>query len=445
MKINIPLGAKKIIEILKNNGFKGYIVGGCVRDSLLDKEPKDWDITTNSPPEIIINIFKKTHKVIPTGIKHGTVTLLGEDNAPYEVTTFRKDGKYLDSRRPENVEFINDIYEDLSRRDFTVNAMAYNDEEGLIDYFSGLKDLKSNIIKCVGNPNERFNEDALRMLRAVRFASKLNFSIDKITEKAIKDNHSLIKNISIERIREEFNKIIISNPFKIQSLYEYGLLNIFLPEYELCVGVEQNNPYHIYNIHEHTLNSMIHIDEEIYLRLTMLFHDIGKPECKSTDKNGIDHFYGHAKISKNKSEEILKRMKYDNKTIEKVSILVQYHDYEIKETKSIKKLLNKIGEENLKDLLKVKIADMKSQNPIYFEDRYNKILEIREKLKEVLESNQCFRLNELALNGRDIIELGYGQGKEIGIILNKLLDKVIENPNINTREKLIELLENNYS
>ena len=439
MDIIIPSTVMDIINILENNKFEAYVVGGCVRDSILGRTPNDWDITTDALPEKVMEIFKEIGAtVVPTGIKHGTVTVI-IDNDSYEITTYRIDGEYKDSRRPEEVVFTSKLQEDLARRDFTINAMAYNPKKGLKDYFNGSDDLKNKIIKTVGNPIDRFNEDALRMLRAIRFSAQLTFDIEKDTIEAIEKLSGNIKNISIERIREEFNKIILSdNPKAIYDLYNYGLLENFMPEFKLAINTKQNNPHHIYTVGEHIIKSMENIDKELILRLTMFLHDIGKPKTITTDDNGIDHFHNHPLVSKDMAEVILKRMKYDNNTIDKVLTLVQYHDQRISTKKSIRRLLSKIGEENFKDLIKVWKADVKAQNPDLLPKKLENISNVDTKFQEILEKNQCFSLKDLAISGKDLINLGIKPGKEIGEILNKLLEEVIENPEMNDRDKLIK-------
>ena len=322
--------------------------------------------------------------------------------------------------------------------------MAYNPTEGIIDYFEGIKDLENKTIRCVGDPLKRFSEDALRMMRAVRFSAQLGFQIEDNTENAIRSLSSNIKFVSMERIKGEFDKILLSdNADRIHSLNDYGLMTNFLPEYDICEATSQNNPYHIFDVATHLICSVENIEKNLYLRLTMLLHDICKPQCKTTDELGIDHFYIHGYKSAEKAREILKRMKYDNKTIEKVYTLIKYHDYELYSNKSIKKLLNKIGEELFVDLLKVKEADIKAQSPKFYEERHIKLLEIKEKLNNILQERQCFSLKDLAINGRDLTELGLAQGKEIGKILNELLEMVMENPELNTKEELINIIKKN--
>jgi tRNA nucleotidyltransferase (CCA-adding enzyme) len=445
IKIELPKWVKYIIDTLNEFEYEAYVVGGCVRDSLLKREPKDWDITTNAKPEVVIEIFESLgFKVIPTGIKHGTVTIM-INNIGFEVTTYRIDGEYSDSRRPDKVEFTSDLKEDLSRRDFTINAMAYNDKVGLVDYFGGVEDLSNKIIRCVGNPQDRYQEDGLRMLRGLRFSAQLGFRLHSQSYYIISDLKHLVGNISLERIRDEFGKILItSNTRKAMcDLWYLGLLYRIMPELDDCAFVEQNNPYHCEDVFGHILSVVENIKSNEALRLSALFHDICKPQCKTTDEEGIDHFYNHAEESSLKAEEILKRMKYDNKTIEKVKTLVKYHDREITGSKSIRKLLNLIGEENFRDLLKVKEADIKAQNSKYYDERIEKLIEIENKVNKIIDAKECFSIKDLAINGRDLMELGIKQGKEIGNILNKSFELVLDNPNLNDKEYLLNIVKNN--
>lgn len=444
--IKVPKEPRHIISMLQENMHKAYVVGGCVRDRLLLKEPSDWDITTSAKPEETIKIFKDAgYKVIPTGLAHGTVTvMLGKEG--YEITTFRIDGEYSDGRHPDSVEFTDEVKEDLSRRDFTINSMAYNDEDGLIDYFKGYEDLNNKIVRCVGNPNKRFNEDALRMLRAIRFSAQLGFEIEDKTAEAIKTNYKLIKNVSVERIQIEINKILMSdNPNYIEKLYEYNLLDCIIPEYSLCFKCEQNNPNHIYNVGVHIQNSLIYVEKNLSLRLAILFHDIGKPLCKTTDDNGVDHFYCHAEKSFFLAEKILKRLKYDNATIEKVKILVKFHDAAIDSSKQVRKILSKIGEENFIDLLKVREADIKAQNQQYYKERHSKINLAKNIFDGIIAENNCFRLKDLAVNGRDLMYIGIKDGRLIGKTLNELLEMVIEKPELNNKKILLEIIKNNLN
>lgn len=439
MKINLPLDVEYILNTLQSHNHQAYIVGGCVRDALLNKEPKDYDITTSALPEQVMEIFENNlHYIIPTGLQHGTVTLM-LNSVPYEITTFRNDGEYTDCRRPETVLFTSNFHEDLSRRDFTINAMAYNHQEGLIDPLNGQVDLINKTIRCVGNPNNRFQEDTLRMMRAVRFANRLNFNIHAYTFNSIYKNSKLLNNISKERIATELNGILLSDHPNLTLLLSSNLLQQFLPELSNCFKVQQNNPYHVYSVGRHIFESVKHIEPTLHLRLTMLLHDIAKPLTKTTDENGIDHFYEHNRIGADMATTILKRLRYDNHTIMKVRDLVLYHDAEIHPTtKSIKRWLNKTSEETVRDLLKVKEADILAQNPIYYPDRHDKLKQIKILLDEILQEKQCFNKKDLAINGNDLIAMGFPEGKEIGRIIDELVEYVIDNPEINTKDMLEE-------
>jgi len=435
MKIDIPQDVKFIICTLINNGYEAYVVGGCVRDSLLNKTPKDWDITTKAKPEEVIKSFDK---VVLTGLKHGTVTVIVNKNG-YEVTTYRTDGEYEDNRHPKEVQFVNNLKEDLARRDFTINAMAYNEKDGLVDCFSGIQDLNDKIIKTVGEPKKRFNEDGLRMLRAIRFSAQLNFEIDESVLYTIKELKDNIENISKERIREEFNKILISNPKKIEILKECEILEYIIPVISSVYNFNQNNPYHIYDLYNHIIVATEAMEPIIHLRLTMLLHDLGKIKTKTTDENGISHYYAHAKESVEMARNILKDLRYDNDTINKVLTLIQYHDCILKSKLSVKKMLNKIGENGLRDLIKVQKADIQAQNPVYAEERLLRLITVQNELNLILAQNECFKSKDLKINGEDLIIIGFNKGKKIGEVLKYLLDLVIEDPGLNRREELIKL------
>lgn len=433
IKIELPEEVKLVFSKLKENGFEGYAVGGCIRDSILKREINDWDITTNAKPEDVIAIFDKT---IPTGIKHGTITVMINQKA-YEVTTYRIDGEYLDGRHPEAVQFVDNLKEDLNRRDFTINALAYNEEDGIKDYFEGIEDLKNGIIRAVGDPKKRFEEDALRMMRCIRFASQLNYKIEDDTLDAVKSLKSNLRKVSVERIREESNKIILANPKYVYNLLELGLLEIFIPELVECKDVDQRNKHHIFNVLDHIIKSTENIEAKLYLRLTMLFHDIAKPRCMTIDDKGVGHFYGHDKESSIMAFNILKRLKYDNETIEKVVALIKYHDTPVDKSKTIRKVLNRIGEDRFYDLLKVKAADLSAQSPVYHKEGYEKLEVIKVKFSEIQKNKDCFKLSDLKINGKDLIAIGITEGSNIGIVLNRLLAKVIEDPKLNERDILI--------
>ncbi|UZP05027.1 CCA tRNA nucleotidyltransferase [Clostridium botulinum] len=422
--INIPNDVRFILETLKNNGHEAYIVGGCVRDSILNTIPKDWDITTKARPEEVIKLFDK---VILTGVKHGTVTVLINSEG-YEVTTYRMDGKYEDSRHPKQVNFVSNLKEDLARRDFTINAMAYNKEEGLIDYFEGVSDLKKKVIKTVGNSEKRFSEDALRMLRAIRFSSQLDFSISNETLNSIKNLRYNIKNISKERIREEFNKILLSSTKGIDILIETGLIEHIFPEIIKFCDFKAENMYYNDNLYAHTVRAIEEIESALHLKLTMFFHNLIKI-------NNEDIEYTILQV-----KEFLKEFKYDNNTVNKVITLILYMNNHLNTKLEIKQILNLINLDLFEDLLKVKEAEILSQNPLYKEERLSHLLSIRENLKGILLNKECFNLKDLSINGKDLINLGLEKGKNIGEMLNELLELVMNNPDLNDKEILIDIV-----
>ncbi len=422
--INIPNDVRFILETLKNNGHEAYIVGGCVRDSILNNIPKDWDITTKARPEEVVKLF---NKVILTGVKHGTVTVLINSEG-YEVTTYRMDGKYEDSRHPKQVNFVSNLKEDLARRDFTINAMAYNKEDGLIDYFEGVSDLKKKVIKTVGNSEKRFSEDALRMLRAIRFSSQLDFSISNETLNSIKNLRYNIKNISKERIREEFNKILLSSTKGIDILIETGLIEYIFPEIIKFCDFKVDNMYYNDNLYAHTVRAIEEIESALHLKLTMFFYNLIKI-------NNEDIEYTILQV-----KEFLKEFQYDNNTVNKVTTLILYMNNDLNTKLEIKQILNLINLDLFEDLLKVKEAEILSQNPLYKEERLSHLLSIRENLKEILLNKECFNLKDLSINGKDLINLGLEKGKNIGEMLNELLELVMNNPDLNDKEILIDIV-----
>jgi tRNA nucleotidyltransferase (CCA-adding enzyme) len=436
VNINIPEEPNWIITTLMENGFDAYIVGGCVRDSIIGNTPKDWDICTNAKPEEIKNVFKSS-RIIDTGIKHGTVTIV-LNNGNYEVTTYRIDGVYSDSRRPDAVLFTDSLKEDLSRRDFTINAMAYNNVVGLVDYFEGQQDLNRKEIRCVGNPNERFNEDALRILRALRFASVLSFVIREETAKAIFKNYELLSKISIERISYEFNKLICGH-LVLGVLRAYkDVISYIIPEIKPMIGFNQNNPYHIYDVWQHTLWALQFSPQDLETRLAIFFHDIGKPASYS-EFVGIGHFYKHHLYSEEITRNVLKRMKYDNKTIDNVCLLVYNHSVSITDTKkSVKRMLNVVGE-LFDKLLQVKLSDMYAQSKMSINKKQPVLKNIQNLHQEIIKEEDCFNLKNLAITGKDLISIGYLEGKEIGSKLKQLLDLVIDGEVKNEKEELLQL------
>lgn len=449
MKITIPEKVELIIDTLMEQGFEAYAVGGCVRDTLLGREPGDWDITTSAKPEEVKALFRRT---IDTGIEHGTVTVMfGKEG--YEVTTYRIDGEYEDNRHPKSVEFTSDLVEDLKRRDFTINAMAYNHQSGIVDEFDGLEDLQKGIIRCVGSAHQRFDEDALRILRAIRFAGQLGFSIEEETKVAIQDRAHLLKNISAERIRTELSKLLISKkPELLLTGKELGITKVILPVFDQLFEVTQENPHHIYDVGMHTMESLkimndivsmeqcVDSKHHMILSYTMLLHDVGKIQTKTIDEQGIAHFYGHPKISSQQAKKILKGLKFDNYTIDKVTHLVNYHDYRIECTdKAVRRAASKIGVEDLNLLFLVQEADIKAQNPVMQEEKLEKLERLRQLYDEMIRDACCVTLKELKVNGKMLIELGFEPGKEIGVVLSKLLEQVIEQPELNEEQVLLDI------
>lgn len=434
MKITLPRKVLMIINNLQLHGYEAFAVGGCVRDSILARRPEDWDITTSAKPEEIKRLFRRT---VDTGIEHGTVTvIIGKDS--YEVTTYRVDGAYEDGRHPKEVRFTSRLEEDLQRRDFTINAMAYNDDVRLVDVFGGMKDLNHHLIRCVGDPRERFSEDALRILRAVRFSAQLNFPIEPDTADAIKELAPTLEKISAERIQAELVKLLVSpHPERIRDAYELGITKVILPEWDAMAGVEQNTPHHRYDVAEHTIRAMKYVKRDKILRLTMLFHDMGKPSTKTTDENGRDHFKGHALVSEEIARKVLRRLKFDNETVKTVTRLVCYHDYRMEATpKNVRRAMNRIGVELFPYYLAVRMADAKAQSPYRRREKIENIVAVRKLYQEALLEEDCVTLRQLAVSGRDLMDLGMKPGREIGSMLSELLEYVIDDPKRNEKEIL---------
>ena len=441
MKIAIPKHANYIIKTLQHHGYEAYIVGGCVRDAVLGRNPSDWDITTSAKPLQIKSIFNKT---IDTGLKHGTVTVMMEKEG-YEVTTYRIDGTYEDHRRPNEVTFTTSLREDLMRRDFTINAMAYNDKDGLVDLFGGIEDLEKKMIRCVGKADDRFDEDALRMLRAIRFAAQLGFEIDEEAKNAIRRKYRFLKDVSAERIQVELTKTLTSpHPELLKTAYELGMTSVFLPEFDEMMETSQNNPHHKYNVGDHTIEVMKNIQADKVKRLAALLHDVAKPVTKSTDNAGVDHFYNHYKKSAEMSEEILRRLKYDNHTMKAVKHLIEWHDFRWDDEsyagiKKVRRLVSKVGIDAFEPLLELQRADILGQSS-YRQDNKLKVLdEVMEIFQEVKRNHDCLTIKDLNIDGVDLIRSGIPAGKRMGIILERLLDMVIEEPKLNQRPVLLEL------
>ncbi len=447
MYIDLPGEVELIISELEKKGFEAWAVGGCIRDCILKKKPLDWDITTSAKPEDIKAVFRRT---ADTGIQHGTVTVLIKDKS-FEVTTYRLDGKYEDSRHPSEVTFTSDLIEDLKRRDFTINAMAYNKRAGLVDAFDGIKDIEKRLIRAVGSTRERFKEDALRIMRAVRFSACLDFEIEKNTFEAIRNEASNLKKISAERIREELVKLLASpHPEKLLDLSECGITNVILPELDRALETEQNNKHHQYTVGIHTIEALkysVTFDGEltyadrVILRLTMLLHDMGKPSVKTTDPEGVDHFKGHSAVSVELGEDILKRLKFDNATINRVLKLVKYHDHRKESSPvNVRHTIVDIGRDLMPLWFKVRRCDVMAQSTYIRKQKLEEIESFEKVYEQVLRDGDCLSVAELRLNGNDLMEHGVPAGKEVGRTLSALLEAVLEDPSLNTREKLLELV-----
>lgn len=436
--IDVPAPVYFIIQELEKCGHEAYMVGGCVRDSVLGRKPHDYDICTSATPDEILQAFPY-EEIIPTGLQHGTVTIL-INKEPFEVTTYRIDGDYSDNRRPDNVIFTKNLVEDLRRRDFTINAMAYNPKTGLIDPFNGMEDIKYKKIRCVGSAEDRFNEDALRMLRAIRFEAQLNFTGLPETMFEIERQYERLKNISIERINSEFCKIVASEQFCVELVLYSNVFSLFIPELKDLIGFQQNNPYHAYDVFDHTVHAIEKCEsDDLVTRLAVFFHDFGKPHSYQDGEDGIRHFKGHGKISADITDSIMKRLRFDNETRNNVVELVYYHDatFEVGK-KYIKRWLNKIGEKQFRRLLEVRKADIEGQKPDYEESRIEKVNNIENILEEILQEQECFSLKDLAINGNDVKKtMNLKEGKDIGYWLNEILKRVIDGELKNNRDDLI--------
>ncbi len=437
MRIDLPENVNKLIRTLEENGFEAYAVGGCIRDVLLGRTPQDWDITTSARPQQVKELFAHT---IDTGIRHGTVTVMC-GRTGYEVTTYRIDGEYEDSRHPKEVTFTPDLLEDLKRRDFTINAMAYNEAQGLVDAFGGIADLEKGVVRCVGVPADRFTEDALRMLRAVRFAAQLGFSIEEKTKEAIRAKAPAIAKVSAERIQAELVKLLISDhPQEIRTAYELSLTAVFLPEFDRMMETPQQNKHHKYTVGEHTIHSLCSVRSDKVLRLAMLLHDVAKPQCITTDQNGQNHFKGHPEQGEQLAGEILRRLKFDNHTLRRVCMLVRYHDDRPPLTEeNVRRAASRIGADYFPELFEVKRADTLAQSEYHREEKLSYIEQYEALYNKILREGQCICKKDLAVSGSDLIALGMKTGKEIGMVLDMLFDAVLEHPQWNTKEKLTEL------
>lgn len=434
--MNLPDGVKAVLSRLENNGFEAYIVGGCVRDMLMGRIPDDYDITTSSLPEQTAEIFSDC-KLLSYGAKHGTVTVM-YDGMPLEITTFRREGEYIDSRRPNVVYFDATLEQDLSRRDFTCNAMAYSPQKGLIDIFGGREDINGGIIRAVGRAEERFSEDALRILRALRFASVLDFEIEENTAAAAIKCGPLLDNISGERKCAELFKLLCGKGFtRIIREHTEVIANV-IPGIMRMKGYDQNNHNHVHTLLEHTLLVAENVPSVPYMRLAALLHDIGKPDCCTTDEYGVSHFYGHPDKSLIHAERLLNRLKCDNFTRNRVLELIKYHDVRFEPNeKTILRWLNKVGEDMLNDIFAIQRADILAQNPDYF-FRLDKLEECRDIAEKAIEEKKCCSVGMLAINGNDLMKMGVPQGMKIGEVLQRLLDEVVDGITENNKSALLQ-------
>lgn len=440
MNFIIPDDVKHILNVLSENGFEAFVVGGCVRDTLLGKVPHDWDICTNAKPDEIKICFKNFN-TFDSGIKHGTISVVFNKEV-YEITTYRIDGDYRDNRHPQCVTFTNDITLDLSRRDFTINAMAYNDDVGIVDPFDGQSDLADKKIRCVRNSDERFCEDALRIIRALRFAAVYGFDIDEETAASISENRELLKNIAVERINIEFTKLICGCS-AANILDEFrDVIAVFIPELKAEFEFNQNSRHHKFDLWHHTLCSLDYVEPDPVMRMTMLLHDIGKPHCMTSDEKGESHFIGHPALSAEISRKILRRMKYSNEFIDECICLIRNHDVRYSGSpKQLKRLIARIGESRTHKLFKIFRADIMAQSD-FEKQKKLELVDLAEKdFNTIIETEQCINLKQLKVNGNDMIAIGIKDGRKIGYVLNKLLNMVIEDEIPNDRQKLLKKAE----
>ena len=443
LPIHPPKQVLRLIDRLQKHGFEAYAVGGCIRDSLLGLSPNDWDLTCSAHPEEVAQALSD-YPVLPTGLQHGTVTVF-IDGLSVEITTYRVDGAYSDGRHPDSVSFSRNLLDDLARRDFTVNAIAYHPNRGLVDPYNGLHDLHSRTLRCVGMPEQRFQEDALRILRGLRFASTLGFTIEKKTAYAIFQQRDLLNRIAEERIQVEFSKLLCGRDAE-RILRKYQrVISVFLPEITPMVGLEQHSPYHIYDVWEHTLHAISAIEPKLEQRLAVLLHDIAKPQCFSMDAKGVGHFYGHQNLGADIAKTILTRLRFSNEIVRTVYTLVKYHDVSITdEDVRIKRWLNRLGEPVFRMLLAVNQADTAAHSPAAAL-RMEMIEREAVALNRILAEQACFQRKDLAIKGQDLLQIGIPEGPEVGRILQELLDAVLENRCANQYEDLLAVAKQLYS
>lgn len=434
-EIKAPEQVKTALRLLQESGFESYAVGGCVRDSLLGNEPDDWDITTSARPQETETVFQ-SYRLIETGLQHGTVTVI-LDGMPLEITTFRVDGDYLDARHPESVTFTRSLRDDLARRDFTVNTLCWNETDGVVDLFGGTADLQNRLLRAVGEPDKRFQEDALRILRGIRFASVLGFTLEEATADSILRNRQLLSAVAKERIRVEFSKLLCGqNAAQVLERF-HEVVEVFIPELRPLVGCPQNTKYHCFDVFHHTLAALENIPPLEIPRLCMFFHDFGKPACRRTDADGTDHFKGHEQKSAEIVEPILRRLRYDKHTVKTVTERIRIHDTKSAVTKvRAKKLLSEIGAENYRALMDIKRADCRGKaDPHAIDEKLQKMDAL---LTEILENGECYARKQLSVNGNDLKAIGIADGKAIHDVLDALLLAVIEERRPNEKAALLE-------
>lgn len=437
MEIKLDQGSLKIIETLQANGHEAYLVGGSVRNALLNGQTTDYDITTSAEPEVLMSLFSHT---IPTGLAHGTVTVV-LNRIPYEVTTYRTEGEYLDRRHPASVQFVRELAQDLKRRDFTINAMAFDPTSGhLVDHFGGQEDLKARLIRAVGNPSERFHEDALRIIRGIRFAAQLNFNIEAETFRAMTELSRLLEHISQERIYAELSRILLTErpSVGIGLLLYSGALSVILPELVPMAGFQQFSPYHDKDVFFHTMQVLDNTRPYLPLRLAALLHDVGKPPTFSMDESGKGHFYGHEQLSEDLARQIMLRLKVDNRTREQALLLIRRHmtSMDMKKPLKLKRLIRDFGPEDIDLFFEFKLADHSGKaGGSGIDPRFHAM---RTKVRQILEDHEPLNLSDLAIKGSDLLNLGIPRGPQIGRILEELLDDVLANPDLNTPQYLLD-------
>ena len=436
--MQIPQNITYILDRLEQAGYEAYIVGGCVRDSLMGAQPHDFDITTSALPEETERVFADL-RVIETGLKHGTVTVLYEGE-PIEITTYRIDGEYADGRHPDEVRFTRSLAEDVARRDFTMNGIAYSPKRGLFDHFDGAEDIRRGIIRCIGDPDKRFGEDALRIMRALRFSSVLGFGIEQATADSLRRNKALLHRVSAERIFTELSKLLCGRNAGA-VLREYAeIFAEIIPELAPCIGYEQHSRYHAYPLYEHIVRAVENCPPDVGIRLAMLFHDIGKPLTQSADESGEWHFYGHAEKSAELAEEIMRRFKTSNALRERVCAIIRYHGFVPEKTERfIRRRLAKHGAELFRDIMLAHIAD-DSAKAEFTKERIPEWREIIRMAEEILQRQPCLSTKELAVGGRDIMQL-IPASPRIGETLKYLLDGVVDGRFENRRDVLMKQAE----